>query len=322
MIRERRERWDLRALVLAFAIVSFLGHASAQVAPEPASAAESASAPGPAAAPEPASEPAPVSEPASEPAAAPEPAVTPPVRHEPDTRLSGFRTPFEALSERTIGRTARPVRFDWRQTKVQFGLLGGIPAELNNYNSLRAGGVARVPAGGTLIAVGLSKTWVMDTPSSRRLALTPYRQPGRPDRLELDVTLRYPLAEGIVTAVPAFMPATELVFSLAAELRYLIYTGAYSGLKPREKLRSVFSPSLSGKEIENLEDDRLPGMQVDRARLGLLTGLATDLYFQSGMFVSAKYLVAVPALIFMTQTEMGFGFELDLSVGFSLRGAE
>ena len=233
----------------------------------------------------------------------------------PDQTLESLRTPFDALTERAIGRTSRRVRYDWRRGDAQVGVHGGVPAELNNFDSLRAGTFVRVPTSGMLLELGLSHVWVSGSESTERLALTPYRQAGRPDRFELDLGLAFPLAEGVVTAFPRFFPSTELVFNAHANFRYLIYPGGFADLGFQDTLLAIVSGSLSDAELENLEDERLPGMEIDPARYGLLVGLGVDLYFQSGMFLSHKLLVAVPLLQFVADSELGYGYELDLLLG-------
>ena len=237
------------------------------------------------------------------------------LEHVPDTTLSRFRTPFEVLTESAIGRTSRRVRFDWRRGTLQLGATGGLPAELNNFDSLRAGGFVRFPTSDLLLELGIYHVWVWGSPSTERLALTPYRQPGRPDRFELGFSLSYPIAEGVVTAFPRFIPVTELVLNAQAQFRYLLYPSGFSDLGFKDTLKAIVSGSLSGAELENLEDERLPGMEIDPGRYGLLVGLGNDIYFQSGFFFSYEFLVAVPLLQFMTETELGFCFDLDLSMG-------
>ncbi len=256
--------------------------------------------------------------------AAPDPAApeAPPPEPEesdlqPDESLSRHRTVFEALTERAIGRTSRRVRYDWRRGAVQVGATGGLPAELNNFDSLRAGGVVRYPTGGVLLGLGVSYVWVSGSESTDLLALTPYRQPGRPDRLELDFSLAYPLAEGVVTAVPRFLPSTELVLNAYGHFRYLVYPGGFADLGLADTLKAIVSGSLSDDEVENLEDERLPGMEIDRGRYALLFGLGGDLYFQSGFFITQKILIAVPVLRFLTDTRLGYGYELELALGFA-----
>ena len=58
-------------------------------------------------------------------------------------------------------------------------------------------------------------------------------------------------------------------------------------------------------------------MEIDRARYGMQLGLAADLYFQSGFFVSNKLLFTLPILQFLAESELDYGFEVDLSVGFA-----
>lgn len=235
----------------------------------------------------------------------------------PDTDIEQHRTPFDALVDRAIGRTSLRLRYDWRKATVEAGLLGSLPAELNNFESLRAGAFARFPVYGLLLGLEASYVWVWGSESTERLALTPYRQPGRPERVELDFTLAYPLAEGIVTAFPAWFPSAHLVLQSHVDLRYLLYPGGFDGLDFTETAQALVSGSLSDEEIANLEDARLPAMQVDPARFGFLAGLGADLYFQSGFFVSHKVLVALPLFALAADSELLFAVELHLLTGLS-----
>ncbi len=243
------------------------------------------------------------------------PAAASPLTPGPDRSLDAYRMPLELLAERSIGRASRRVRYDWRRGLVQLGPLGGLPAELNNYDSLRAGGFARVPYGNFLLEASLAYVWVFGSESSDRLALTPYRQPGRPDRFELDLSAGFAVAEGVVTPVPGLLPAAQLVLNAQALFRYRIYPSAFADLGLKDTLLAIVSGSLSDTEVENLEDERLAGMQIDPARYELLVGLSTDVYFQSGLFFSYRLLVATPLLAFMTETALPFGLELDLAAG-------
>jgi hypothetical protein len=143
------------------------------------------------------------------------------------------------------------------------------------------------------------------------LAETPYRQIGRPSRFELDVNAAYPLAEGVATARPGFFPATELVLSAEGGLRYLFYPDALSGAGLEGTAESLFAPTLSSREITNLEKSRPPAMQVDTARYGLLSGLSVDIYFHSGGFLTPRAMVALP----VTGSALGFWWELSMGAG-------
>jgi hypothetical protein len=237
---------------------------------------------------------------------------------EDDDPISTYRIPFTELVERAIGSTSTPVAFDWRRTKVQLGATGDHLFELNNFNSLRAGGVARIPTGNLMFELGLSYTWVWDTPSSRLLALTPYRQPGRPPRLELDAVVGIPLAEGIVTAYPRFFPALQLVFNGYVGMRYLIYPGSYEGMRFREVVGALASPALTDTELDNLEERRLDAMAIDSGRYGIMAGFGNDIYFKQGMFISPRIMLAVPVLAPASGTDLLFWADISLSVGVSL----
>ena len=235
-----------------------------------------------------------------------------------DDSLSRYRTPFGVLAERTIGTASRPVEFNWRRSTVMLAASGRQLFELNNFNSLRGGALARLPSGDIMLEFGLNYVNTWDTYSSRQLALTPYRQPGRPDRLEIDFNVGLPLAEGIVTTAPRFFPAVEMVFNAYAGLRYGIYTSGFRGMRFGKIMSSLISPGLTEEELDNLESKRLRAMKVDPARYLFMAGLGNDLYFKQGLFISPRLMVSVPLLAPTTGSDLLLVGEFTLAVGVAL----
>lgn len=254
-------------------------------------------------------------------AAAQEPEVTaepePDLERVEDDGLLPYRVPFDVLTDRTIGTTSRPVEYDWRSSPVMLGFQGTFQAELNNFNSLRGGGLLRIPTRGVLWEVGVAWAQVWDTPSSEQLALTPYRQPGRPSRIELDLTAAVPLAEGIVTTSPRWFPAVQMVFDGLLGVRYRIHPTGFRGLKPGQILSGSLSPVLRDDELANLQDARLDAMQVDPERYGLVAGFANDLYFGPGLFVSPRALFSVPLFAPASGTDLIWWGEASIAVGYA-----
>ncbi|MCK6525491.1 hypothetical protein L6R49_29130 [Myxococcota bacterium] len=237
---------------------------------------------------------------------------------EPDAEvdpLAPYRVPFDVLAERAIGAAAQPVEFNWRRKTAMVAATGGHPFELNNFNSLRAGGLGRFPVNRAIFEVGVSYVWVWDSPSSELLALTPYRQPSRPPRLELDLIAGLPVAEGVVTSWPRRFPAVQMTVNLYGGFRYLVYPTGFRDLTLREAARAVVSPTLTDPERANLEDIRLDAMQVDPARYGVMVGVGNDLYLQQGLFLSPRAMFALPLLAPVTETEMYFQAEFSLVLG-------
>lgn len=229
--------------------------------------------------------------------------------------LSTHRMPFPELMQRSIGTVSKPVAFNWRRTTVQVAATGDQLFELNNFNSLRAGGLARFPTGGLITEVGASYVRTWDTPSSELLALTPYRQPGRPDRMEIDLNLGFPLAEGVVTVAPRVVPSVEIVLNAYAGFRYLLYPDAFAGMKAGKVFSAILAPSLTEDELANLDDRRPDAMQVDAGRYGLMVGVGNDLYFKQGIFLSPRAMFALPVLAPVTQTHLLFWADFSLAVG-------
>lgn len=235
----------------------------------------------------------------------------PPEEAQEEETLERYRTPFEVLNERMIGAASRAVRFDWRKKRLGIGVIGSQLLELNNFSSARFGGLVRRPLGSFMGELAITRVLTWGSASTDKLALTPYRQSGRPSRIELDVNVGYPLAEGVATSRPGFFPATELVLSANAGLRYAYYPGALSGASFGGVARALISPRLSARELENLESKLPPGMQIDEGRYNLLTGLNLDVYFQTGGFLSPRAMIALP----ITGTDLGLWWELTFSAG-------
>lgn len=290
--------------------------------PAPATTAAPIATPAPIATATPSATPPPVSTPPLPPAVTPPPLpeqtpVPPVVREHAEGTIEQYKAPVDVLTERMIGVASRAVRFDWRRKQMGVGVTGGELLEMNNFKSRKIGVSARRPFGGMLGDLSLNWVETQGSPSTEKLALTPYRQVGRPSRLELDVNLGYPLAEGVATSRPGRFPATELVFSAQGGLRYLHYPGSIYGADVRkvgemqELGRTIFAPALTRKELRYLEDERPGGMEVDRARYNLLGGLGADVYFHNGGYVTPRALLALP----VTGGELGWWWELTLEAG-------
>lgn len=233
----------------------------------------------------------------------------------PDDPLSPHRTRFDVLMDRTIGTASRPTQLDWRKTRAQVAVLGSYYLELNTFNSARVGGLGRFPTSGALVELGASYTTSWDSRASRDLALTPYRQPGRPSRLEIDLNVGLPLAEGIVTPQLGLVPAAQLVLMGYVGVRYNLYPTGFRGLRRGQVATAIFEPGLRDAELDNLEDARLRAMQVDPGRYGLLVGLGNDVYFKQGLFLSPRVQFAIPLLQPVSNTNLPFWVDLSMAVG-------
>ncbi|MGQ0505948.1 MAG: hypothetical protein ACT4TC_11600 [Myxococcaceae bacterium] len=236
----------------------------------------------------------------------------------PDQTLEHYRTPFEILTERSIGEASRAVRFDWRKSKGGIGLIGSQFLELNNFNSGRIGLFTRTAFGHFMGELSVNGAFTGGTDSSRQLSLTPYRQYGRPSRLEIGANLAYPLVEGVGTARLGFIPATEWVFSVNGSLRYLFYPGSFKGMSFGEVAKGLLAPKLGDQELENIERLRTPGMRVDPARYALLTGFSLDVYFQNGAFLSPRVMAGLPLFSAINGGGLGLWWELSLGLGWAL----
>lgn len=233
--------------------------------------------------------------------------------------LSPHRADFDVLMERAIGTASQPVAFSWRSTTAHVAAHGSFLVELNTFNSGRVGATGRFPVGGTLLEVSGSWVFVGDTDASRQIALTPYRQPGRPRRAELDLGLSIPLAEGVVTSAPKIFPALQLVFHGYVGVRYAIHpTGFDSSFSVGQVARALANPRLTDDELDNLEGVRLGAMAVDRGRYNIMAGIGNDIYLRQGLFVTPRVSLAVPLLAPASDTRMLVWGDFSLFVGVAL----
>ena len=247
------------------------------------------------------------------------PADAPPTDPEPtDDPLSPYRTPFPVLVEQTLGTTSRPVEFSWRRSRGMVAAQVLQPVELNTFDSLRLGALGRFPAGELLLEAGASWVFTWDTEGSRQLALTPYRQAGRPSRLHLEVNLGLPLAEGIVTTRPRWLPALQMALMGWVGLHYHSYPGAMRGMGLGDRAAATLSPALTQPELTNLDARRLDAMRVDTGRYELRLGLSPDLYLRQGVFVSPRLTVALPLLAPASGTTLLWSGEAGVAVGVAL----
>ena len=266
-----------------------------------------------------AAEPVPEQAPAPAPEVAPAPVTPkPPPPKEEDTTIDRYRTPFEVLAESTIGVASRSVLFDWRKATVGFGVVTSALLELNNFYSMRVGGFVRIPTGNLTAELAVTRVITWGSDSSEKLSLTPYRQSGRPSRIEFDINLAYALLEGVGTPRLGLIPTAELVFSVNVGFRYLYYPGALGTANAGQVLEAIFAPKLQEREIVYLERERLPGMQIDRGRYGLMAGFSLDLYFRTGIFLEPKVMLGLPVLSGMTNSSLGWWWELSMSLGWAL----
>jgi hypothetical protein len=166
--------------------------------------------------------------------------------------------------------------------------------------------------------VAVNYVWSWSTPSSDLLALTPYRQAGRPSRFEVDLNVGYAIAEGVVTPATNWVPPAEVVLSATAGLRYVVYPEGFAGMSLQDAAFALASPQLSATEIANLEDSRLPGMQVDLARTNVLAGFTVDVYLQPGVYLTPRLLVNLPFAGFVNGSQLGFWWETSVALGFAL----
>lgn len=202
--------------------------------------------------------------------------------------------PFQTLVDRSLGQTGRAVLFDWRKSAVLAEAVVGELLELNNFRSTRFGIGARWPGRSWIFGAHAAYVWARETPSSRLVALTPYRQAGRPSRFELDASFELPLAEGVATIRSGWFPSIELVLAGEGRIRYLVYPTSFRVEKGFALARALIKPRLGAAELEGLREFRLGGMQVETPRYNTLLGLRLDAYLADGMSFQQGALLAVP----------------------------
>jgi hypothetical protein len=197
------------------------------------------------------------------------------------------------------------------------GVSVGEVVEKNNFSAQRYGLLGRKAFSDLILEVGVQLYVSDDTASSAQLALTPFRQAGRPGHLEIDLNVGYAVAEGVVTPLAAFMPPAEVALVALGGVRYLGYWQTFPDRPIQDIGLSLASPQLSTIELERLDRDAPEAMAIDPARLHTLVGLAVDTYLQPGLLVSPRAMLAAPVLVPVTNTSLGFFWELSLVVGWA-----
>ena len=105
-------------------------------------------------------------------------------RQKQDESLREKRSTLDALPQASIAPTTTPLRLAVNPPFV--GINGSQLLELNNESWRRCTYEASNPE---FSEFQFNYVYVRDSRSSQQLALTPYRQPGRPARFELDMGL-------------------------------------------------------------------------------------------------------------------------------------
>lgn len=248
------------------------------------------------------------------------PGTTSPHAEQADTTtLEAQRLPMRGLPEHFLGSTARAVRFDWRRANAIPLLQVADLVERNNFQQVQANIGVRKAFGDILVEGAVGFFWSNDTTSSLLLAQTPFRQAGRPSHFALDVNVGYPIAEGVVTPVVSWAPPAELVLVAWAGVRYSAFAETFTGGRPLQDIGlDLVAPRLSAIELDRLDSASPDAMQIDTARLQTPVGLSLDVYLQPGVLISPRAMLSIPVLAPVTGTQLGFFWELGLSVGYAL----
>jgi hypothetical protein len=247
-----------------------------------------------------------------------------------DAGIDQFRTPVDRLTEHYLGSASRPVRFDWRNSPIILGVTGSELIERNNFGSFRLGGLVRKGFAGFMIEGAVNYVFVLETETSRMLGLTPYRQPTRPSRVEIDINLSYALFEGVVTPIVDFIPPSEMVLMGTVGVRYLVHPQVIVGDRDwssgetwtttqtwQDIGASLATVQLLDEDRERLERRALAGMAIDPALVHTMAGFTFDTYYQPGLFFSARSLLGIPALAVASGTRLGFWWEISFATGWA-----
>lgn len=235
------------------------------------------------------------------------------------TTLEVNRTPLQALNEHFLGTASRPVRFDWRKSPSMFVFRLNEVQERNSFGQWQLGLGWRRAFDDLIFELGANAFFAYDTPSSQLLALTPFRQAGRPNHFQLEANVGYALVEGVVTPQWSWLPPMQMVLVGHAGLRYLVYVESFTGGRSATDVAgSLVSPQLTVEELTALERTAPEGMQIDPARLHAMVGASLDVYVQPGFLISPRVSVSPPLLSPVTSSQIGFFWELGFAVGYAL----
>jgi len=223
--------------------------------------------------------------------------------------------PVEEIVRTVLGTATRPVAFAWRKAEVILtGEYAGL-VEYNNFESHRLGLVSRWPGEMGTFDASIAHVTTSGTQATHTLARTPYLQTGRPSRWELGLGYSFALAEGVVTWAPSFLPQSQMVFSVAGEMRYLFYTDAWKAQKGGKKFTSLLKTEVNGTGKAALDKTKPEGMRVDPSLLDFLVGPRLDVYVRPGIVVSPTVKIALPLL--RAQGGLGLWWLASLEAGYA-----
>jgi hypothetical protein len=211
-------------------------------------------------------------------------------------RTLNRKVPMATLLGSAIGQSTRPSVYDWRKSTWTLEVSGAQIVEYNTFESRKFGLKARSAFNATYLTLAWHLVQTNTTAASEVISKTPYRQAGRPSRHEVTLGVEMALAEGISTWLPSFLPESQMILFVTADLTLVHYPKAWAQNQGIEKLSSLIKPTLSEAEINSLSQSRPAGMAVNTSRY--FTGLGTrlDLMAANGFFATSSLSVLLPIL--------------------------
>lgn len=213
--------------------------------------------------------------------------------------LEAFRKKPEDIDRAVIAVIGRPSIFPWQLKSFGLRLSQSSYVEFNNFdsNSYQIGGIFPIFER-MIYALDIIQTKVYETPSSRQIGRTPYRQLGRPSRYSLSHQLSYPIFEGIGGHFFDLLESAQFVVSFFTQINMHYYDHLFkpwsSFGNSRDNIKSIFSSSLP-PETRKIQQMKAPqGMKISDHKWDLLAGMDIFSFFSTGLFVSGAFGIGFP----------------------------
>lgn len=227
------------------------------------------------------------------------------------------KVPVSSLLQRSIGIASRPSVHAWQESNFSLKLLYGQAAEMNNFSSENISLFLEIPTDVMHIQLGLRKSEVKSTTSSKSLALTPFKQAGHASRTEFIIGGKYPLMEGIASQLFNIIPQSQFVLNASSRVHFNLYPDATGQQSVGDQLQGLFKTEINGDEYQNILKNAPEGMHPSASRHSLAAGLSLDQYFplkEQALVISLEIFVLTD--IHSGEGSLGQWMEYSLGAGF------
>ena len=219
-----------------------------------------------------------------------------------------------------IGFAERPALHAWRKSSLTIRPIMGQISEQNNFDSYHFGLVVDVPSDSFSFQIGLRKVEVSDTPSSRQLALTPFKQAGHANRYDIISGVKLPLVEGVGSQLYDWIPQSQFVFQGIARVNWHLHPNEWKGESFQNVLQGLFQTKVGSREYQKMQESNPAALLPSRSRHSLGAGFVVEQYFpeSGGTAFHCSFEVLTLIDLYSDETTPSRWMEYNLGVGYDM----